>query len=431
MNAFDKIIGYSSIKRELMQISDTLKNRSAYEKLGVTAPRGLLLYGEPGVGKSLMASAVIEDSGLNTFTLRKDQPNGDFIKEIKAVFKKAAENAPAIVYLDDMDKFANEDEQHPDAEGYVTVQSCIDEAKDRAVFVLATANRLRCLPGSLLRAGRIGRKIKVNPPSGRDAEEIVAHYIKNKKFVGDVDVKAIAHLMDKRSCADLEMVINEAGLYAGYEKADRITMDHLIAAYMHTVMNVSAICSNLGTDLSVADENYRQVVYHEAGHAVISEVLCPDSVTFINVHNNGSGFGGSTDYFNDNSTTYLYWEKSRIIGALGGIAAIEQKFGALDVGGGCDLDIAFRNTKYLVTNDCVCGFHLHAGDCNDSDRLQSEQEQIVSCEVERYYRKAKEILSLNSEFLEKLAAALAKKTLLSATDVKKIREQCKIVSVAI
>lgn len=121
MKAFDKIIGYASLKQELMQISDTLKNREFYDKLGVCAPRGLLLYGEPGVGKSLMTSAVIEESGRPVFCCRKDEPNGDFVKKIKTTFAKAEENAPSIVFLDDMDKFANGDKNHPDAEEYVTV----------------------------------------------------------------------------------------------------------------------------------------------------------------------------------------------------------------------------------------------------------------------------------------------------------------------
>ena len=85
MSAFDKIIGYSSIKKELIQISDTLRNPEPYKKLGVAAPKGLLLYGEPGVGKSLMASAVIEESGRKTFCCRKDSPNGDFVKKIKNI----------------------------------------------------------------------------------------------------------------------------------------------------------------------------------------------------------------------------------------------------------------------------------------------------------------------------------------------------------
>ena len=83
MKAIDKIIGYSAIKGELRQIGDTLKNREAYEKLGASAPKGLLLYGDPGVGKSLMATAVIEESGRQAFTCRKDKPNGDFVKHIK------------------------------------------------------------------------------------------------------------------------------------------------------------------------------------------------------------------------------------------------------------------------------------------------------------------------------------------------------------
>ena len=150
MKAIDKIIGYSGIKDELRQISDILKNSEAYKKLGVSAPRGLLLYGEPGVGKSLMSSAVIEESGRKTFTCRKDKPNGDFVKHIKDTFDKAAENAPSIVYLDDMDKFTNGDERHPDAEEYVTVQSCIDEVKGKDVFVLATVNNIHNLRYILL-----------------------------------------------------------------------------------------------------------------------------------------------------------------------------------------------------------------------------------------------------------------------------------------
>ena len=102
MNAFDKIIGYSPNKKEHRQIRDTLKSKDVYAGLGVSAPKGLLLYGEPGVGKSLMASAIIEESGRKVFTCRKDKPNGDFVKEIKATFDKAAENAPSIVYLDDI-----------------------------------------------------------------------------------------------------------------------------------------------------------------------------------------------------------------------------------------------------------------------------------------------------------------------------------------
>ena len=445
MNAFDKIIGYSAIKKELRQISDTLKNKDVYAGLGVSAPKGLLLYGEPGVGKSLMASAIIEESGRKVFTCRKDKPNGDFVKEIKATFDKAAENAPSIVYLDDMDKFTNGDEYHPDAEEYVTVQSCIDEVKGKQVFVIATANNIRCLPYSLRRAGRFDRKIKVSAPRGEDAEKIIAHYLKNKKFVDGMDARTIARIMDERSCAELETVINEAGLYAGFERAEAITMDHFMEACLRTIFNVPSgnndsydddcdeECENSRQNNSLADSTklLSQIVYHEAGHAVVSEILCPESITLVSAHNRGGESGGFTHYYNDHSFAPLYWCKSRIIGALGGAAAIEQKFGIFDAGCDRDLDFAFDRTRDLVVNNCVCGLHLHKNMFEDSQRLWSEQEQAVSAEVEKYYRKAKEIISLNMEFFDKVAAALAKKRLLSTVDIKQIKSECKITPVAL
>lgn len=132
MKEFEKIIGYDAVKKELIRISDALSGNEAYNKLGVTAPRGLLLYGAPGVGKTLMASAVIEASGRKAFVCRKDKPNGDFVNEIKKTFEDAVEAAPSIVFLDDMDKFTNGDDRYPDAEEYVTVQSCIDQVRERA-----------------------------------------------------------------------------------------------------------------------------------------------------------------------------------------------------------------------------------------------------------------------------------------------------------
>ena len=435
MKAIDKIIGYAGIKGELRQISDTLKNNEVYKKLGVSAPRGLLLFGAPGVGKSLMASAVIEESGRKTFTCRKDKPNGDFVKHIKDTFDKAAENAPSIVYLDDMDKFTNGDDRHPDAEEYVTVQSCIDEAKGKDVFVLATVNNIRNLPNSLYRAGRFDRTIEVEAPHGKDAEKIIEHYLKSKKFVDSVDHKTIARIMDGRSCAELETVINEAGLYAGYERAEYITMDHFMKACMRTIFNVAASSDDDYDEdyYSSLDcgNSFAHIIWHEAGHAVVSEVLCPESITIVSAHSRAGNPGGFTAYYNERNTAPLYWTKSRIVGSLGGMAAIEQKFGFFDAGNSRDLDQAFDATKDLVVNNCVCGLHLHKNMFEDSQHLWSAQEQAVSAEVEKYYRKAKEILSANSEFLNKVAEALEKKKLLVMEDIKAIKETCTIVPVAL
>lgn len=437
MSAFDKIKGYSSVKKELQQISDTLMNSEVYKKLGVSAPRGLLLHGEPGVGKSLMATAIIETSGRKAFTCRKDRPNGAFVKEIKETFEKAAQNAPSIVYLDDMDKFTNGDERHPDAEEYVTVQSCIDEVKGKQVFVLATANNIHCLPRSLLRAGRFDRIIEIEAPKGEDAVEIVAHYIENKKFADDVDPKTVAHILDGRSCAELETVINEAGLYAGYEGYSEITMNHFMKACMRTIFDISpSFLEDLEyTDnqslLSDSSNTLSQIIYHEAGHVVVSEILCPESVTLVSARNNTETRGGFTAYYTSQNITPLYESKSQIIGALGGMAAVEQKFGIFDAGCDKDLEQAFDMVKSLVVSNCICGFHLHKNEFQDSQRLWSEQEDAVASEIEKYYRKAKEILSRNSEFFEKVAEELNQKGLISGSDIYRIKSDCLISTVEI
>lgn len=434
MKAFDKIIGYASLKQELMQISDTLKNRQFYDKLGVSAPRGLLLYGEPGMGKSLMASAIIEESGRPVFRCRKDEPNGDFVKKIKATFEKAAENAPSIVFLDDMDKFANGDEKHPDAEEYVTVQSCIDEVKGKEVFVLATANDIDCLPDSLCRPGRFDRTIEVEVPPREDAVEIIAHYLKSKRFVEGVDPTVIAKIMIGHSCADLETVINEAGLYAGYERAESITMEHFLKACLRTVFDKDGLANeqdDFSSHLSDPHHIASHMIYHEAGHAVVSEVLCPGSVTLVFAGNLRQEEGGFTRDYREPGSSLLEWRKKRIITSLGGMAAMEQKFGLSDVGCASDLNYAFDKVRNLLSDTCINGFSFYTRGYSDSERRMADRDQAVAAEVERYYRKAKEILSANWDFFEKLAVTLAEKKLLSAVDIQKIREECQIVPVAI
>ena len=205
-------------------------------------------------------------------------------------------------------------------------------------------------------------------------------------------------------------------------------------ACLRTVFKVSADASDDADDRSISvssGESFSRVIWHEAGHTVVSEVLCPESITIVSTRPGEGSSGGFTAYYNDHSTDPLYWAKSRIAGALGGMAAIEQKFGVFDAGNSKDLDQAFDRATALVVNNCVCGLHLHKNSYEDSQRLWSEQEQAVSAEVEKYYKKAKEILAVNGEFLNKVAAALEEKGLLVMEDIKAIKDTCTILPVAI
>lgn len=421
MQAFDKIIGYDGIKQELMQISDVLKNGDVYAKLNVKPPCGLLLYGEPGVGKSLMASALIEASGRKAFLCRKDKPDGEFINQITATFEAAKAEAPSIVFLDDMDKFANEDERHPDAEEYVTVQSCIDNCKGTDVFVLATANNIHCLPRSLHRVGRFDRSIEVNNPNDEDAEKIIAHYMKDKGFVGDINPQMVARMMNGRSCAELETAINEAGIYAGYERSETITMNHFMKAALHTVFDVpNEEIAAFGV-AKKRRKDFIELAYHEAGHAVIGEVLEPGSVTVVSAYAQDGENEGFTHCWQSGELRSMDRAHHMILRGLGGAAATEQIFGGFDAGCSHDFDQAFDMVEGLVTKICCCGFHLHRNSYDDSYELKAKQEQAIATEVERYYRKAKEILAQNKDFLEEIAQGLIQKGVLTAEDIREIR----------
>ena len=422
MKEFDKIIGYEAIKQELEQISDVLANPEAYEKIGVVSPRGLLLHGDPGVGKTLMASAVIKASGRKAFICRKDKPNGDFIKAIKSTFAEAKASAPSIVFLDDMDKFANGDEHHPDTEEYVTVQSCIDEARDKEVFVLATANDLRSLPRSLLRPGRFDRILEVECPRGKDAEAIVAHYIGKKKFVGKIDAAVIARIMDGRSCAELETVINEAGVYAGFERSETLGMEHFMRACLHTVYDIPNEVLNeplVKADLGDPKSLRARVIYHEAGHATVAEVLNPGSVTLISAFSRAGRSSGFTAYCRGGARS-LESRYAQVCTSLAGMAALEQVYGITDTGTSRDLDQAFRSIWHLVTENCTSGFSLHSS-YEDSQSLIARQEQAVTAEMERLYRKTKEILAQNRDLLDRLATLLAEKGVLTAMDIAVVK----------
>ena len=214
MSAFDKVIGYEKEKEELIQLCDMAKHAEKYAALGVSLPRGVLLHGVPGVGKTLMASALVEEMGRKCFTLRKDKSIKDFVDEIGKTFVSAKEAAPSVIFLDDLDKFASDsDSRNP--EELIAVQSGIDEVKSCDVFVVATANEIRELPSSLRRPGRFDRILQICPPNRREAAPIVRHYLAGKKVAQEVAAESVARLMDGNSCGALESVLNGAGIYAG------------------------------------------------------------------------------------------------------------------------------------------------------------------------------------------------------------------------
>ena len=422
MSAFDKIIGYESIKMEMKRYCDILKNPKKYEKLGVSIPNGLLLDGEPGLGKTLMAKCFIEEAGCKVFTLRKEKPNGDFVNEIKDVFEQAKAEKTAIVFLDDMDKFANEDENHPNAEEYVTIQSCIDDCKGQGVFTLATVNERHCLPQSLQRVGRFDKIISVDVPGYDDGIRIIEQHLKKMKTMEDIDAELVARMMEGESCAKLETVINEAGIYAGFENREKICQQDLNNACLRLIFNAPE-------NLSECDKSRLKIIaLHEAGHTVVSEILEPDSVNFSSIRGvaTSSNIGGITrcrKIFAMNMT-HKIWEYNVLCG-LGAMAATEIVSGEIDMG--CRSDL--RNVFDLIDDAADLGIYgfENSNKYRDAEYEKEREVWTMSIEAERLYRKAKKIIIDNRAFLDAVVEGLLDKKTLTFRDIQDIKKDLPVI----
>ncbi len=417
MSEFDKVIGYEDVKMEVRRFCDVLRNPEKYRKLGVAMPSGILLYGDPGVGKTLMAKCFIQESGCRVFIIRKEKPNGDFVHEIKETYEKAKTEDRAIVFLDDMDKFANEDDQHRNAEEYVTVQSCIDDCKGGGIFTLATANDKYCLPDSLLRAGRFDKVIFMRWPKGTDACRIVGYFLGKKQFMGDIDVEEIARLMDGHSCAELENVINEAGIYAAFEDRDKIHQKDVVKACMRMMFGAPEYTGEQDAEI------ISRIALHEAGHAVVAEVLEPGSVSLVSVcRHTGADEGITKIKKSDRYILSKTLQEYDVMRGLGGKAATEAVYGDADMGCNVDMHRVFELVSEFVDNNCAYGFDTFERD-NSSEHLLKKKDMMIASELERLYKQAKKIIIENRDFLDAVTQELIEKKTITYRDMQGIRSR--------
>lgn len=452
MNAFDNVIGYKEIKKELYQLCDMFKNRERYEKLGAKIPHGVIMYGEPGVGKTLMANAFIKESGLPCYTVRRKDASSNFTGEIVAAFNEARINSPSIVLLDDMDKFSNEDENHRDAEEYVTVQACIDESKGSDVFVIATVNEMRKLPRSLKRAGRFDLQLHFDTPNSKDAFKIIKHYFANKNLSSDVNFDDIEKMMSYSSCAELESIINDSAIRAAFRRKDCIEMKDIIESVLAREYDIGSGWNTPDSRADDDDDDYwddadeyedekedeeslektarsdrKEVALHEAGHLVISELLEPGSVGLATIkpdkHGNG-GFIHNCHSFNK--------RRDLIKIALAGKAAVELYYSET-CASGCSEDIS-KAAKLIETGISDSGTHglgmIETQTRRSSEKYVSAVEALMSAELEKNMFAVRDMLLKNRAFLEKTAEALLEKEVLLASDIAKIRAAVNVAAAA-
>lgn len=417
-SAFDRVIGYESVKNELKLLCDVWKNSGKYERLGGKPPHGLLLYGDPGLGKTLFATCLIEECGLPSITVRKDRSNGAFLDELRIAFDEAKEKAPAVLLLDDLDKFTNDSsEEHKDADEYVAVQTGMDATSDCGVFVVATVNARWKLPESLLRAGRFDVEIELQTPSLEDTEKIFRHYLSGKGFdLDQADLKEFAGIMVENSCADVESVVNRAAIYAAYDGRDSITRDDLIRACLRKFFNAPD-----GAD-RYTPETRSRIACHEAGHAIVADILEPGSVNLISIKATDGFVGGTVSYRKHEDYFHrLSYQENRILALLAGRAATELLYGEPDLGSKSDVHRALRVAERFRDEYAVYGF-ANVVDYHAPEGVKTDAYRRATEVLEGYYRASKKIVAENRRYLDAVARALLEKETLLGCDLARIRQ---------
>ena len=352
---FKDVAGQDEAKESLEEIIDFLHNPQKYTAIGARLPKGALLVGSPGTGKTLLAKAVAGEANVPFFSIS----GSDFVEmyvgvgasRVRDLFQQAKKSAPAIIFIDEIDAVGRQRGSglgggHDEREQ--TLNQLLVEmdgfGSNEGVVVLAATNRVDILDPALLRPGRFDRQGYVGLPDIKGREEILQVHAKNKPLAEDVDLRQIARGTAGFTGADLENLLNEAALLAGRSSESFITMKDLQESI------IKVIAGPEKHSRVIPERERRLTAYHEAGHAVVMHALPDlDPVHQITIVPRGEA-GGMTIYLPDEDRSYLSrsYMLDRIAGLLGGRAAEQLVLGDISTGASNDISRATQLARKMV-----------------------------------------------------------------------------------
>lgn len=436
---FKDVAGNESAKQDLEEIVDFLKHPKKYETLGAKIPRGVLLAGDPGTGKTLMARAVAGEANVPFFSISGSEFAEMFVgvgaSRVRDLFQKAKKNAPSIIFIDEIDAVAHKRDARGGAgrEDEQTLNQILVEMdgfdNETGVIVIAATNRVDMLDKALLRPGRFDRHVNVVLPERKDRLDILKVHFKNKPVSTDLDLNALAGKTAGSAGADLANIANEAAITAARRGHKEITNADLTEAFERVAIGPER-------KSKVMNDKEKQITaYHEAGHAIVGHVL-PDSDPVHKVTIIPRGRTGGVTWFlppEDKSYKSIYELKDILARAMGGRIAEKLVFGseAVTTGAGSDLENVANLAKEMIVEEGMgsklrnlvfpegdVGYYtIQAGKPYSEKTAELIDEEIKHLSEEACAR-AEAVLKANKKVLDNLAKALLEQETLEEKELE-------------
>jgi cell division protease FtsH len=438
---FDDVAGIDEAENELVEIVDFLKNPEKYTRLGGTAPKGVLLVGAPGTGKTLLAKAVAGEAGVPFFSMSAaefvEMIVGVGAARVRDLFKEARKHAPAIIFIDEIDSIGR-------ARGQVAIGGASEQEQTlnqiltemdgfsgrEGVIVLAATNQPDVLDKALLRPGRFDRRVIVNLPDKAGREAILKVHTRKVPLASDVDLGELAASTPGFSGADLKNLVNEAALLAARRDQTEVRQKDFLDALEKIVLGPER-------PILLGEEDRERIAYHESGHAILGLVVPgADPVHRVSIVPRGQALG--VTYQRPQTDRYNYPEaylRARIVGMLGGRAAEEIVYGTRTTGAENDIEQATNLARNMVTrwgmSDKLGMVQLAprenrflGSEIGGAKPFSEETARLIDAEVMKIihdsYEQAKSLLIKHRKELDALVQALLQRETLDEQEILKV-----------
>ncbi len=420
---FEDVAGLDEEKNELIEIVDFLKKPEAYLEMGAKIPKGILLYGKPGTGKTLIAKAIAGEAGVPFISMS----GSEFIEmfaglgasRVRRLFEKAKKLAPCIIFIDEIDAIGSRRTSNSgsETENNQTLNQLLVEMdgfeSDETIIVLAATNRPEMLDKALLRPGRFDRQVTIPTPDINGREAILRLHAKDKKIAEEVKFNEIAGDTAGFTGAELANILNEAAIIATRNNHTEISNDDIESAVKKVTVGLEK------TNRIVSDKDKKLTAYHEAGHAVVSKFLPTQTdVKEVSIIPRGVA-GGYTMYKTTEDKYYISKTEllEKMVALMGGRAAEKVALNEISTGASNDLEVATGIAKDMLTiygmDDKIGPISLKVDDPYEiqifGDKIVDQVGNEVQKLLDDAYKTAQKILLENMDILDRVAQTLIEK----------------------